>query len=286
MARLPKLAAPRDYYMGRRRASEVLPDNILLFTRHGTRDLERRSEVAHVHQRWVLIVPFQGGGEVWVDSRPVQLSPGSALLVPPLHLHSFDALADDLAWLFVTFEWPGHIEGTLSWRTAASVRPPDRTRLSSLLKEWNGRDADGLATATTLWRVLRGLFPAKTSQQEGGMQSAGLLDRVKSVAQREGETRLGLGELAARLGISESHLRTKFRHETGISIGRYLRETRLRQAAMWLREEGLSVKEAAARGGFADIYAFSRSFRRTLGRTPSSLFRRKTNPGRYMESRI
>jgi AraC-like DNA-binding protein len=69
--------------------------------------------------------------------------------------------------------------------------------------------------------------------------------------------------------MSESHLRSRFREETGLSIGRYLRETRLRRAANWLKEEGLSVKSVSERAGYPDIHTFSRSFSRLFGHPPS-----------------
>jgi AraC-like DNA-binding protein len=68
--------------------------------------------------------------------------------------------------------------------------------------------------------------------------------------------------------MSESHLRSRFREETRLSIGRYLRETRLRRAANWIKEEGLSVKCVSERAGYPDIHTFSRSFSRVFGHPP------------------
>jgi transcriptional regulator GlxA family with amidase domain len=71
--------------------------------------------------------------------------------------------------------------------------------------------------------------------------------------------------------MSESHLRSRFREETGLSIGRYLRETRLRRAANWIKEEGLSVKCVSERAGYPDIHTFSHSFSRLFGHPPSTM---------------
>jgi AraC-like DNA-binding protein len=59
-----------------------------------------------------------------------------------------------------------------------------------------------------------------------------------------------LAELARKLSMSESHLRSRFREGTGLSIGRYLRKMRLRRAANWIEEEGLSVKCVSERAGY------------------------------------
>ena len=48
----------------------------------------------------------------------------------------------------------------------------------------------------------------------------------------------------------------------------YLRELRLRKAALLLSEERISVTEAAGRCGFDDPAYFARLFKRTYGITP------------------
>ncbi len=261
---------PDDYFRGLRRPADALPDNVLLFTRRDARWLRPTSVTSAFHQRWVLIVALAGRGTVVLDRKPYSLRAGEVLLVPPLHLHAYDNLDGRLTWLFTTFEWPGHTAMGEAWRSARRLDATARTRLDALIKEWRARQPDGLLAAAHLLTLLRRLFPRteKPRQSEPAAQG-GLIAAVRAAAEAEPTGKLRA--LARRVGLSESHLRARFRSEAGISLGRYLRESRLRQAAIWLREENISVKTAAERAGYPDIYAFSRAFRRSLGVPPSQV---------------
>ena len=261
-----RVQTPSDYYQGLRRREEAAPDNILLFARKRREELRPQRGGDAFHQRWVLLVVIAGSGELRLDRQPVRLEPGACMLVPPLHLHGYVNVTPRIHWLFITFEWPGHTAMSEDWR---GTRKPDaqaRRRLSSLVRNYLPPERNGAVASAHLLELLRRLYPV-TAPVPAPTHS--LLTAVQAASKiAPGET---LPRLAKRLGISESHLRARFRREAGLSLGRYLREARLREAALWLREEGLSVKAAAERAKYPDIFTFSRAFRRVLGRPPSAV---------------
>ena len=75
-------------------------------------------------------------------------------------------------------------------------------------------------------------------------------------------------ELAAAAGLSESHLHRAFLRETGRTPHRYHLDLRLSLAREALLSSPLSVKETAARFGFADVPNFTRLFKRAYGVPP------------------
>jgi len=77
-----------------------------------------------------------------------------------------------------------------------------------------------------------------------------------------------LGDLAAGMQISASHLSHLFSTQTGVSPKRYLKAIRLRRAGELLEGSSLSVKEVAARVGL-DVSRFIKEFRETYGVTPA-----------------
>ena len=87
---------------------------------------------------------------------------------------------------------------------------------------------------------------------------------------------LNVSELAAGLGVSPEHLGRVFRRETGATPLRTILRRRMRLAAEWLVDDGLSVKETAARLGYDTPSHFARAFRRVTGVAPRD-YRR--NPG-------
>jgi AraC-like DNA-binding protein len=81
---------------------------------------------------------------------------------------------------------------------------------------------------------------------------------------------LTIAELADTLGYSVSHLRAVFRTRLGISLGRYIRESRLSEAAKLLQSSDLKISEVAEKSGFESLFAFSRAFKKAYGMPPKT----------------
>jgi AraC-like DNA-binding protein len=264
---LHEIEEPDDYFEGVHRPREMLPDNILLFSRSEGASLSSGIIPPDLHQRWVLIISLLGRGKVNVDCSCESLGPAEILLIPPLHLHSYAKIAKRLNWVFVTFDWPQHTVSKEAWRGIRRLSPDARSLLSSFIQEWIRAARDGLLLSSRLYRLLRALYPVHDPQE--AEHRVNLIGSVHALQLHHPSIRLA--ELARKLSISESHLRSRFKEETGLSIGRYLRETRLRRAANWIKEEGLSVKCVSERAGYPDIHTFSRSFSRLFGHPPSTM---------------
>ena len=270
MQRLRPVQSPTDYYAGVRRSPDALPDNVLIFVRRSAKSLRPTTIISDFHQRWVLIIGLQGRGTVLSDRMPNQIVSGRAVLIPPLHLHAYADVTETINWMFVTFEWPSHTAQAEDWNGVRVLDSACVAHLWAIVSEWNSKRRDGLRIAAELQGLLHRLFPRRR------VSSKEPLDGIILAVQRAVKA-IPLGAsttaIARCVGLSESHARARFRKAAGISLGRYLREARIRQAAVWLREEGIAVKEAAERAGFNDIYTFSRAFRRALGMPPSALKR-------------
>lgn len=78
-------------------------------------------------------------------------------------------------------------------------------------------------------------------------------------------------QLAELVSLSPSQLTRRFREALGQPPLRYIIEARMRRARLLLTETTLPVKRVAALVGYDDPYYFSRLFRQTVGRSPSSL---------------
>jgi AraC-like DNA-binding protein len=79
-----------------------------------------------------------------------------------------------------------------------------------------------------------------------------------------------VAELAAHAHVSRSSLSSLFRRLVGVSPMAYLARWRLLLAARILRDEGLSIREAADRVGYDADAAFSRAFKRQFGVAPGT----------------
>jgi AraC-like DNA-binding protein len=76
--------------------------------------------------------------------------------------------------------------------------------------------------------------------------------------------------VARALGCSRQTLYRRLKAE-GVTFEQLLDGLRRRLALRFVREQGLSVKEAAWRLGFSEPAAFSRAFKRWTGKTPRAM---------------
>ncbi|HYD37615.1 MAG TPA: AraC family transcriptional regulator [Allosphingosinicella sp.] len=81
---------------------------------------------------------------------------------------------------------------------------------------------------------------------------------------------VGIERIARDLGYSRQTLYRRLKAE-GITYEQLLDKLRRRLALRLIREQGLSVKEAAYRLGFSDPAAFSRAFKRWTGSSPGEM---------------
>ena len=76
-------------------------------------------------------------------------------------------------------------------------------------------------------------------------------------------------ELAARLGVSPSHLARRFKAETGHTIAQYATLERTHRAAHLLTSTDQPVRDIAAYVGYPDANYFAKAFRATHDITPT-----------------
>jgi AraC family transcriptional regulator len=80
---------------------------------------------------------------------------------------------------------------------------------------------------------------------------------------------LRLVELSSVAGISRSHFARAFRNSVGMAPHAFVLQRRLARAVEWLTPRALSMREVAARCGFADQAHLTRAFKSQFGRPPS-----------------
>ena len=73
---------------------------------------------------------------------------------------------------------------------------------------------------------------------------------------------------ARAAGLSKFHFTRKFRGETGITPGEFVRRCRLVEAMRLLTETQLEISDVALRVGYGNHAAFTRAFTREIGASP------------------
>ena len=110
--------------------------------------------------------------------------------------------------------------------------------------------------------------PALISLKKGD-KSRYVLEAMDYIGEHYADSGIGVGSIAAHLGISEGHLSHTFKKETDYTILNYLTRYRIRKSMELLRDGRLKVYEVAERVGYRDITHFSSTFKKVVGISPS-----------------
>ncbi len=224
---------------------------------------------AHVHPFWHVDCFFAGQAVLETLEGTVEMGPGVNVIIPAGVRHGFRYLSDRSSWLSIKADVEGHppldhARAAPSSSAAASVvgslrellpadQPPPR-----MVREVAGHLVAALLTA--------GMARPRS-------QPASLRAQVERILTARHGRPLTVAEAAETLGYSASHLSGRFRREEGMAIKTFIDRTRASLACQRLVYDDRSVTAVAAAMGFADIYAFSRFFKRVCGQSPTE-FRR------------
>jgi AraC-like DNA-binding protein len=275
------LETPKDLFAGLSLKNGFVPDNILLFSRTHTRAFTPGGVNNNFHHRFELVVVVKKSGSARIGNQSYLLEPGEAVLIFPNQFHHYmDVDKGDLEWLFITFELgdPVPIE---SLRDNPRVLGREVLRriekvvvLFSEARE-TGKD-NCLDLSYELSCILKEMLNLPGIDEERiNMHSTDdnrdiLLEKINEAVRRNLHHPVPIDALAGEMGYSVSYLRAVFRDKLGISLGRYIRDSRLSLAAQLLLRNEHSVTQVAERTGFDSLETFSRAFKNTYGTSPKA----------------
>jgi AraC-like DNA-binding protein len=163
------------------------------------------------------------------------------------------------------------------WRELPWMRPVPAELVANLEVEWQGlRELfhstifrDRIRLRAGLLNMIARIFD-KPHDQEG----AGPADHLKQLIDADTDVSFSLEELSCQCRYSADHLRLLFREAFGTTPLAYRNQRRMAMAMELAASTHLSVKEIAARTGFAHMSHLSAMFRREFSIPPSEAIRR------------
>lgn len=221
----------------------------------------------------VILLCVAGRGTVTIDRETHTLTPSTSIAITAGAPHSYEASAED-PWSI----WWMHVRGTDSHELAEQTlgRRGPVTRLRSLDRvvalfdelvasmERRLSPAQLLLASGIAWNLLTRLAADSVLPGEGSA-----LERAMRYLEARVEGSIQVGELAALVGLSPSHLSALFREATGGGPAAFHTSLRMARARTLLDTSTLSVREIAAAVGYTDPLYFSRHFRRLHGQNPT-----------------
>lgn len=241
----------------------------------------------HRHAYHELIWVGEGHGSHLIDGERVEFGPRTLTLIAKGQVHQFES-AEEISGVVVRFddEW---LTGGLAEQMArgwlftshgcTSLHAPDEeaARFDALLdvlcvevaRPGDRESAElrrHLLSAALLWA--QRWREAQLEQGGASRVDLQLHQQFMETLERDFASSHDVGYYAAQLGVTAGTLSRLLTKLTGKTTKQLILERVVLEAIRLLRFSDLSVKEIAARLGFKDQFAFSRTFKRQRGEAP------------------
>lgn len=283
----PILPDPANYFSGIEYEG-MLPRLVTFFERRRAERIQGNRTIHHA--RFNLIHCVKGRGAISLEDNILELGPGKELLIFPFQNHYYLGADKDIQWFFAGFDHPLP-ERLISLKNRI-VRGNRNTKSqwdymleayeASLKGLWGGNTA-----VLCLGQILEEMGRILTSEKRGesplGTGTSPLspgdrdfLNRVQRIIYRSLEEPVDVGGVSRELGVSSSQLQLRFKRLMNVSLGRYIRETKIAHGGGLLCSSNATLAEVAARLGYSSEYAFGRAFKGVTGFSPGDFRRKQT----------
>jgi len=231
-----------------------------------------RDVESHSHDHHQIVLPMQGVLEMEIGGTEGAVTDECAAVVPSGLLHGF-AGSKDNAFLIVDLPTVVDDEGLDSGQLWSAAAEAPFVTFDPWLQGFCGFLAGQSAQAGFhgLQAEVAGRFVVEALAKGAGLQPAGFagpLVRALRFIDRHHCAPITVASVAEAAGLSESRLHAVFKVQLGLSPKRCIARRRLRTAARLLETSGLPLAEIALQVGYGDQSAFTRAFRREMGRSP------------------
>lgn len=261
------------------------------------------SRRTHHHDGFHLVLPASGEGTFVIDDRCSPAVPGHAYLVSPGQPHSFSvAVGSRLAYDEITFVVLGE-SPPINWDVLLGLteaghptvtRPPGghtdspgtRSRPSAPIPLLL-TDTDTAFVSQCICRFAESICRRRQGAAEAYLdvvldcvaaavystpepQPRDPIAEAREHIERTFAERYSLEDLAAVVGVSAKHLCRRFSARYGVAPFAMKRKLAIRRAQTLIVHTDYPIKEIAAMVGFADLFHFSRTFKRMVGRPPTT----------------
>lgn len=116
-----------------------------------------------------------------------------------------------------------------------------------------------------LWEIISIL---SEDEKPASHESQDYVEQAISCIETEYMMDISISQIAKRLSLDRSYFSTLFKKYTGVSPQQYLSDFRLEKAAELMTRYNYNVTQAALSTGYADVFSFSKMFKRKFGVSP------------------
>jgi AraC-like DNA-binding protein/mannose-6-phosphate isomerase-like protein (cupin superfamily) len=249
---------------------------------------------SHEHKQYEINYVMKGCQILSINGTTFRQQAGDFVLIRPGDIHSSKAgTAEGFTYLCLHFELDDRPLLHLLRSTPLSLIPgssPDGEAMQALLERLAGSVLSEQRFDLSVRTLVQSLFfqiiaqlcvtlsASIDDQDDGRPPHSETAHRIEAFIQAAAkqpiyhghpdQDRLLIGQIAQKLGISESHCNRLFKKVYDLSPRQYLSRMIQEEAMRLLRDTNLSIDHISRLLGYADIAHFSRQFKRWTGESP------------------
>jgi len=233
-----------------------------------------RMRRAHGVQETIVLLCVSGGGFVSFAGETHVLSAGTGIVIPAGVTHEYrasDTAPWTIWWLHARGSDVGDLTSPLAGGSSPLLQPRSLDRIVALFDELVAMlerrmsPAQLLAVSGTATHLLTRLIADSVLPADGSP-----LERAMRYLEARVDGNIRIGELAAIVQMSTSHLSAMFREATGGGPAAFHTSLKMARARALLDTTNSTVTEIATAVGYSDPLYFSRHFRKVHGVSPSA----------------
>ncbi|MFD2115745.1 AraC family transcriptional regulator [Paenibacillus yanchengensis] len=221
----------------------------------------------HHHSHWQLEIIIDGSVQSNVEQNNYTLYPGDMLLLPPYVKHNFVYHCPDVKWITLKFErdwhdrphWSGVI--TRNDTTAKLI-----TAFQTVVERVDVSPYERAFTAGILEALFEYVHTELLHTNRNAEQA--FFDEITTFITSKAAQPLTVQEIAEHFGYTRSHLSVKFKQISGYSMKHHIDQLRIQHIKQLLRYTEFSISTIAIQLGFADLFSFSRFFKKHTQLSP------------------
>ena len=224
-----------------------------------------RTAARHAHSFCQLVLPLNGAIHMQMGAFEGKVGVGEGIIIPSMTLHTFSAdekarfIVADLASLPAHFK---ELEGP-------KFRLTDTLSAFLSYAEVQFQQSTSEALEHHLVEAFKQLLLAQRQVSE----QSDRIEQAISFIQQHPSAELRITALARLACLGETQFKKRFKSHTGISVGQYITQSRIRKAQALLRFTDMPVSRVAEEVGYQDVSAFSRRFTLFFGQSPKHFSR-------------
>jgi AraC-like DNA-binding protein len=213
------------------------------------------------------------------DDAAVDVRAGHVLFIPPLVRHTLRRIDGGRSAVISCIHGELALEGSLASGAYRLTPQPQRVTMMRDPKEtaslfhsvctaYEGYGRHRHERVQSLVKAIW-LYLCEHWQTGGSSPISLRMERMMAFLRERACAGVTRHDLSVEFGLTPEHINALFKKELGVTPTEFVHRERIHLAYRAMREEGLSVKQAAARFGFCDPFHFSKLFKRYMGYPPS-----------------